>query len=138
MVVVAAGKTAAAFTVKTVPTPSQTTATVTATFGTTNQTASILVLAPALSALSFSPSSVTGGKSSVGTVSLTSPAPAGGLKIGLTSSQSAASVPVSVLIPANKTFVTFTLKTVKVTAKVTSTIKASLGSQTASTTVTVN
>src|SRR4029450_3425360 len=52
---------------------------------------------PALSSVSATPSTVTGGTSATGTVTLTTPAPAGGMSVALSSAASAISVPASVV-----------------------------------------
>src|SRR5437016_5512924 len=67
-------------------------------------------VAPAvsLSSLALNPTTVTGGNSSTGTVTLGGPAPAGGAQIALSSSNTGvASVPSSVAIPAGTTSATF-------------------------------
>jgi VCBS repeat-containing protein len=70
--------------------------------GTTNSnvaTVSITVVqTPIFSTLSISPTSVTGGTTSQGTVTLSGPAPSGGLVVTLSSDSSAATVPASVTI----------------------------------------
>ena len=63
----------------------------------------------ALSALSVSPTSVVGGNSSTGTVTLTSAAPAGGIVVTLSSTN--ATVPGSVTVVAGSTTATFTVTT---------------------------
>src|SRR5467141_1879258 len=98
-------------------------------------------LAPAsdsLSSLSLNPTSVTGGNSSTGTVTLSGPAPAGGAQVGLSSNNGAASVPSSVAVPAGATSATFTVSTSPVAASTTVAISAGYGgvTKTASLTVT--
>jgi subtilase family serine protease len=93
-----------------------------------------------LSSLTLSPTSVVGGLSSTGTVTLSSAAPSGGAVVTLTSSNtSAATVPASVNIAAGATSATFTVSTTAVTAATSSTITATYSgkSQTASLAVTV-
>src|SRR5467141_383505 len=98
-------------------------------------------LAPAsdsLSSLSLNPTSVTGGNSSTGTVTLSGAAPAGGAQVGLSSNNGAASVPSSVAVPAGATSATFTVSTSPVAASTTVAISAAYGgvTKTASLTVT--
>ena len=82
----------------------------------------------ALSSLSLSPTGVTGGNSSTGTVTLTSAAPAGGASVALSSSNTAAAtVPASVTVPAGSTSATFTVSTSSVSSNTSSTISASYG-----------
>src|SRR3989475_2559584 len=92
-----------------------------------------------LSSLTLSPSSVTGGNSSTGTVTLSVPAPSGDAVVSLSSSDtSVATVPSSVIVPAGATTATFTVNTSTVTTSALVTISASYGgvTQTASVTVT--
>jgi hypothetical protein len=93
---------------------------------------------PTLSSLTLSPSNVTGGNSSTGTVTLSGPAPASGAQVTLSSSATAATVPSSVTVPAGATGATFTITTSAVAASTPVTISASYGgvTQTASLTVT--
>lgn len=67
--------------------------------------------AAALADLTVSPSTVSGGTSSTGKVTLLAPAPPGGAVIALSSSNTAAAtVPVSVTVPAGSTIATFSVK----------------------------
>jgi hypothetical protein len=93
----------------------------------------------ALSALTLSPTSVVGGNSAQGTVTLTSAAPSGGAIVTLSSSNTAvATVPASVTIAGGATSATFTIPTQTVTASSSVTISAAYGgvSKTATLTVT--
>ena len=93
---------------------------------------------PTLSSLSLSPTSVTGGTSSTGTVTLSSAAPSGGRVVALSSSNTAAAtVPASVTVAAGTTSRTFTVTTQTVTSSTSSTITATLGT-TRTATLTVN
>ncbi|MEP7112117.1 MAG: hypothetical protein ABI862_02525 [Ilumatobacteraceae bacterium] len=91
-----------------------------------------------LSTVSLSPTSVTGGATSKGTVSLTGAAPSGGAKIALSSSSATASLPASVTVPSGAKSATFTVTTSTVTAQTSATITTSYGgvSRTASLTIT--
>ncbi len=92
----------------------------------------------ALSALSVSPASVTGGSAAQGTVTLTAAAPVGGFPVTLSSSNPAtASVPGSVSVAQGATSAGFTVTTSAVTASTPVTITASAGSATRSATLTV-
>src|SRR5947208_7768584 len=89
--------------------------------------------APALSlsSLALNPTSVAGGNSSTGTVTLSGPAPAGGARVALSSSNTAAAtVPSSVTVPAGATNATFTVSTSVVTASTAVTISAAYGGAT--------
>jgi len=83
--------------------------------------------AAVISAPALSPNPVIGGHSVTGTVTLGSPAPAGGVTVPLSSSSTSATVPASVTIPANATSANFTITTAVVTAPVTATITATYG-----------
>jgi hypothetical protein len=68
--------------------------------------------APALSKVTINPSDVTGGDSSTGTVTLTAAAPTGGVQVPLTSDDpAAATVPVSITVPAGSTSASFPITT---------------------------
>ncbi|MBI3721784.1 MAG: hypothetical protein HY248_04450, partial [Fimbriimonas ginsengisoli] len=79
-----------------------------------------------LTSLTLSPSSVTGGSSSTGTVTLNAAAPAGGAQVALSSSNTTvAQAPASVTVPAGATSATFTVTTSAVGASTSVTISAS-------------
>ncbi len=92
---------------------------------------------PTLSSIAVNPTSVNGGSNSTGTVTLSGPAPSGGVVVYLSSSASAATVPASVTVAAGATSATFTVSTSNVTASTSVTVTASYGgaTQTASLTV---
>jgi hypothetical protein len=116
--------------IKTVPTATSFVATVTASVGTNSTSVTLQVGAPSLSALTIHPDSVIGKSALVvtGMVSLNGPAPAGGYKVALVSSNPlAASVPASVLIPAGKTTANFTVRHFKVGQSQTITLTAKAG-----------
>ena len=81
------------------------------------------------SALSLSPTSVTGGSQhSTGTVTLSAPAPTGGASVTLSSSNTAAAtVPATVTVPAGATSATFAATSKTVTATTSTTITATYG-----------
>ncbi len=93
-----------------------------------------------LIAVAISPASVVGGKTNAtGTITLSKPAPSGGAKVTLTSSNSsAAAVTSSVTVPANSETAKFTVTSKAVTASATLTITAAYNkaSKTAKITVT--
>jgi hypothetical protein len=69
-------------------------------------------IAPTLSSVSITPTSVVGGSPATGAVFLTAPAPSGGMSIGLSSSNTAAAtVPANVTVPAGATSATFAIDT---------------------------
>jgi hypothetical protein len=86
--------------------------------------------AVSLSTFTLSPTSVTGGNPSTGTVTLTSAAPAGGVVVSLSSQlPGSASVPPSVTVPAGATSASFTVTSFPVAAT-TVQIAATLGNVT--------
>lgn len=122
---IAAGNLSGNFIVNTTAVSSSTPATITATYNGVNETA-ILTVTPAvaLSSVTLNPTSVTGGKPSTGTVTLTAAAPTGGLSIALSSNSSSAKVPATVTVAAGSSTATFTVTTTAVTASTTATITA--------------
>ncbi len=135
-VTVAANATSATFTVTTSPVPSNTSSTISGTYGVT-RTATLTVTAATLSSVTRSPASVIGGTSSTGTVTLSGPAPAGGALVTLSSSNTAAAqVPASVTVAANATSATFTITTSPVASSTSVTISGTY-SVTRTTTLTV-
>ena len=89
--------------------------TLTATFGGVSKTASLTVLPVAVSALSATATSLAGGASTTGKVTLTGPAPSGGLVVTLSSSNTGVlTVPDSVTVAAGATTATFTISTLNV------------------------
>jgi hypothetical protein len=70
-----------------------------------------VAVGPSVSALTLSPSAVTSGTSSTGTVTLSGAAPTGGLAVSLASSSAVASVPASVTVPAGATSASFNVST---------------------------
>ncbi|HVW11325.1 MAG TPA: hypothetical protein VHC90_22220 [Bryobacteraceae bacterium] len=124
-VTIAAGDQGAAFTVTTGAVSGPTNATITATLnGVTNSTT--LTINPAITLLSvaLSPSTVSGGTPSQGTVTLTAAAPQGGIVVELVSDNNAAVVPASVTIPAGSLSATFNVSTSAVSGTTTGNIVA--------------
>jgi hypothetical protein len=74
------------------------------------------VRAAALTGLSVSPTSVTGGNGSTGTVTVSGNIPAGGITIQLSDNSAFASVPASVNVPQGQTSATFPISTSAVTS----------------------
>jgi hypothetical protein len=81
-----------------------------------------------LSSLTISSSSVMGGQSVTGRITLTANAPSSGLTVRLSSSHTSARVPFSITIPAGQSTATFTIETSVVSAEVSATITATFGS----------
>lgn len=79
-----------------------------------------------LASLAFDPAEVVGGQSSQGTVTLSGPAPPGGVVVGLVSSAPVhVSVPPSITVPAGASSATFTAQTSPETVDVGPTVTAS-------------
>jgi hypothetical protein len=92
----------------------------------------------ALSSLTLNPTSVVGGNSSTGTVTLSGAAPSGGAVVALSSSNTAAArVPSSVTVAAGATSATFTVSTSAVAASTTVSISGTYGGATRSVSLTV-
>ncbi|HEX5229397.1 MAG TPA: hypothetical protein VFW44_16890 [Bryobacteraceae bacterium] len=77
-----------------------------------------------IASLAVTPSTVTSGQTATGTVTLAAPAPSDGVVVGLASNSPAATVPVSVTVPAGQTTATFAVSTSAVLAPATATITA--------------
>lgn len=136
-VTIPAGSSNNVFTYTTGAVSTVTSVTVTAALGKSSVSA-VLTVTPEPVALILSPSTVTGGSSSTGLVTLESPAPAGGTTVTLGSSNTEASVPGSVLVPAGQTTATFQITTQPVQFEIIFDIEATLNGSTAFAALTVN
>jgi hypothetical protein len=93
---------------------------------------------PTLSSVAPNPTTVNGGSSSTGTVTLSGPAPSGGAVVSLSSDNTAAAaVPASVTVAYGATSATFTVSTSGVTASTSVTISASYAGVTKTASLTV-
>lgn len=93
---------------------------------------------PTPSSVVLSPTSVTGGASATGSITLTARAPSGGQSVTLASSNGAvASVPASVTVPGGSTGTTFTVATTSVTQTNSATITTTAGGVSRSAVLTV-
>lgn len=131
-VTVASGKTTQTFTITTKTVTADKTITISAQIGTSAAVAVDLKVTPdpalTISTLTLAPTSVKGGVSSVGTVTLKGAAAAGGVVVNLKSSDTTlATVAASVTVGTGKTIKTFTINTKAVTATKTVTISAQIG-----------
>lgn len=127
-VVVPVGSSSGHFNITTSPVASPTLATVSAALGGSSQQTTLTVKPPSLLSLTLKPTSVVGRAATVvtGTVTLTSPAAAGGLVVLLSSSAPAASVPAGLTIPSGKTSATFAVRHSAVSSHVSVLLTASL------------
>ena len=123
-VTVAAGQKTATFEITTVPVTSTTTGTISGSYNVVTRTSgTFTVNPPALSSVSLSPRNLTGGSQSTGTITLTG-ATAADETVALTTTNSAATVPVNVIVPAGARTVTFVVTTVPVSSVATGTVSA--------------
>jgi hypothetical protein len=90
-----------------------------------------------VASLSLNPTTVTGGNSSTGTVTLTAVAQAT-TTVAITSSNAAATVPASVVVPAGSNSRSFTVTTTQVPTATSAVITASLNGTSRSGTLTIN
>lgn len=125
-VTVPEGKTSADFSVTTFPVSSQKVATVTAGIGSSTASSLLTINPPELLAIGLSPATVLGGKSSIGTVTLTGQAPNGGITVELTSDQAAAKIPTYVKVYAGRTKGAFTVLTQTVSTLTVANISAAV------------
>ena len=110
-VTVPEGATTATFDIDANPVSVATSVSITASIYETSQSALVNVLAPMPSSVTWSVSPVPGGTSTVGNLSISGPAPAGGATVSLASSSLSALVGSSVTIPAGAMTTTFTVST---------------------------
>jgi hypothetical protein len=92
----------------------------------------------ALASIAASPGTVVGGNPSLGTVTLTAAAPAGGALVTLSSASSAVSIRDTIAVGAGATSAKFPLDTAVVAATTATTLSASYGGVTRTTTFTLN
>jgi hypothetical protein len=141
-VTVGQGANSANFAITTKAVSAQTLTSISASYAGVTRTTTFTVNPPAptatLTALGVNPASVTGGTSATGTVTLSAPAPAGGARVTLASSNAAvAAVPANVLVAAGATSKTFTVTTVRTRRNSTVTLSASYAGVTKTTALNV-
>jgi formylglycine-generating enzyme required for sulfatase activity len=139
-VTVPAGQSSVTFTITTQAVSGAQSVTITASYAGVSKTATLTVNpAPvSLQGLTLSQSSVTGGATVTGTVTLGAAAPAGGASVTVQSSSTAAQVPASVTVAAGQTSATFTVTTQAVSGAQNVTITASYAGVSKTATLTVN
>lgn len=126
-VTVASGSISKAFVVTSSVVATNATESLTATIGPSSAKASLVVSAPTLSSFALAPTSVFGGVSSTGTVTITGAAPSTGLKVSISGGDSSVSYPATVTVASGAKTATFTVTTSAVATNVTETLKASIG-----------
>jgi trimeric autotransporter adhesin len=137
-VTVGLGAPGGTFPVTTTPVATDRTVTLTATVGTSSRSATLAVTAVSLSSVALVPSSVPGGGTSTGTVTLSGPAPASGSVVLLSSPSPAAAVPASVTVAAGATTAAFPVTTSPVSSSRSVVLTAALGAVARTATLTVN
>jgi len=93
---------------------------------------------PTVAQVTVNPAIVVGGTSAQGTVTLSEPAPAGGVVVNLASSDPSTTVPTTVTVPANAFTATFTITTTAVGAVAQLNISGSYSGSAAQASFTVN
>jgi hypothetical protein len=137
-ITLAAGTTSKNFTITTKAVASASAVDISAAYGGSTRTATLTVQPPALSTLLIGLSAINGPcQTANGKVTLNAVAPSGGIQVALSSSNTAAGTPASVIVPAGATAATFTVTARVVSSKQTSTITASYGGVSMSDTLTV-
>jgi hypothetical protein len=138
-VTVPAGATTVGFVVTTNAVMSTTVVTISATSGSVIRSAALTVTpVTALVSISLSPTSVRGGATSTGTITLSAAAPVGGVTVTLSSSHpSIATVPMSIIVPAGGTSGQFTVSTSRPKSSTQVTISATVANVTKAAALTV-
>ena len=137
-VVVPAGSSVVKFPIVSTYPDAVTTANISAMFGGTTKTVPLTVNPITLVSLTLTPSTVFGGTSVSVKLTINALAPTGGKTVTLSSGNSAANCPASVVVPAGKSSVTFKMTTSNPAATTTGDISAALGGVTISAPLTVN
>jgi hypothetical protein len=114
-VTVPAGKSTYTFNVNTLNQAKDTTVTISGSYSGTTQQLNLNVITNRLSGFTLVPTTVAGGSSVTGTVTLWKAAPAGGYTVALTSNSTDAVVPVGVTVAAGSKSATFTVTTGAIT-----------------------
>ena len=136
-VTVAAGQTTASFPISTNLVLVDSPLYITATFGTSTLT-NTLVPQALLAGLALSPVSVIGGAGSTGYIGLNDKAPSGGITVNVSSNNGAASVPATVPIAEGNFGATFAISSSAVLTATTATISAKYAGATKTANLTVN
>ena len=110
-VTIPAGAIKASVTVTTRPVLANISASIRAAVNGVTKSGTLVIAAPVIRSVTFTPASVTGGLNTSGIVTLQSPAPAGGIVVTLMSANPLVSVPATVTVPGNATTAIFTTST---------------------------
>lgn len=121
------GSTSRTFQITTSPVGATTVARITAVVGANSGAADITILPAAITGFFFTPAGVRGGSGSMATINIDTPAPAGGLPIGISADlPQFVSFPTSVVVPAGARSVSFNVGTNTVTRIITVTFTATV------------
>lgn len=134
---IAAGMDRATFQVTTTPVATKTPGSISATHSGRTSAVTLSVNSPAAESLILDPVAVTGGSPSTAIITLTGMAPSEGLAVTLASSNTAATVPATVIVPAGTKTSTFSIMTTVVAANTSSSISATAGGIKKSATLTI-
>ncbi len=126
-IIIAEGSNSATFSITTDPVATAMNAMIMASYGFDGQGIGLGINPATLSSMTLDPTSVTGGQTSTGTVTLSGPAPSKGVEVDLSSNSADATLPAKVTIPAGQNSATFSISTRKVASKANVQIKATLG-----------
>ncbi len=138
-VLVPGGGSSNTFWVSTAPVSTSLVATISATYNGISRSCSFTVSnAVALLSLGVSPNSVVGGSDTTGTVTLTKPAPAGGIVVAVADNRAEIATPGSVIVGAGLTSNSFGISTSAVSVTALGTVSASYSGVTKTVTLTLN
>jgi hypothetical protein len=138
-VTVSAGNTVVTFPVTTMAVSGTKSVIITATLGTNTVAVGLEVRQVGVQMVTFTPSTVQGGNTTLVTITLEAPAPAGGANVTLSASNPDVFVlmPASVQVAAGQTTVSFTVRTVRVARDLASTLTATYGGSSGSATLNI-
>jgi hypothetical protein len=136
-VTVPAGATSATFAITHKVVTSSTSTTIKATIGSTSQSSALTVQPFTITGLSISPSTLIGGASATGTITLNAVPASGAITVSLKSSSTSASVSSSVSVAVGSSTATFTITTKAVKSNTSATITGTLGSSSKTATLTI-
>jgi len=122
------GQSAASFTVQTSPIPTHSAGNITLTFENTTFTTRLSVAAPTPSSIAVTPTNIIGGSNGNVNVTLSGPAPTGGITVALGRSNPIANVPAAMYVPAGQSTGSVLFSTGGVTVDTPVTVSASLNS----------
>jgi hypothetical protein len=126
-IAIAAGAKTKTFSITSSAVNTNVTEAITATIGVSSAKGALTVTTPTIASVTLSPTTIVGGKTSTGTVTLTGTAGSSGVTVKLSGGTSAISYPATVTVAAGAKSATFTVTSSAVSANVAETITARLG-----------